>query len=917
MISRLAALVLCVLCVLCATCSAERGPAAELLARLDAAEATLRDVMAEAAGTKLRLTTVEATLRDVVADAEATKAQLRAMEDAGRRRAQRTGGDSEYVRIVTRTTTTMNCPPSMRGGRFDLSRCTDAGYEHCHHEECANGHRRMQMGVSCSADMLARRTREVHKECCDEMGEDCSRGVPGTCNADCAAVFLPFWEDCEATLGADAATFELTVALCQAQLGESLAVQLGVRCNDGTAADECIPDCSAELHGFLLLLNVDGEDSKLSCELHHDIYSWCGAAADGGYLGNDAQLFFSAVLTGAPGVFVGKMSEDAGVYTDLTVRAGQIVTIVGDSAVESHPRWGSCFLGEDTCELLRHNPYVPDSHVNDGVCHDGSPDSCRADCAYGSDAADCHTKDCSAGDLSVQQHGYLSMTRINLDGMLALNMEPGAEMSLTSMAIPTSLLVAAAAGISRQSDGTGRIQLVEVMLSDAPGRGEITGSITVEPAGGRVFDPPGFLNIGYPRFTAQSPCEVTSGGRCVGRPFGFGPNEDCTISVSGGAGPIAPSTMFDMTGTDHVTIAGSRFGHGSLPDGTTLAEGDAIAWHSSGYGQGGNVTGVAADVWAPANDCIETGLCGPLPFSEHGLGGGWEMCFPPTPPMTVVSGNCSLSHDGLCVGRPDGYGPNERCEIQIGYNSQGPNRLGPCGVFDLDLGACNAPGNNLLLGIYDKVTLLRQGDGSRTHFGNSFCPEGVDVSPGDTLLWSSSIDHQGHREHPPDSPSARVIETQGCNVTGLCSDVPSDAGTGLGGGWQVCFEGALPPPPPPPPPATFRVLYGPCKVHYFDKCVGRVDGYGPDEVCHIEAGAGTLGPCPVFDIPGYAFVVTGFGVVHRMEDLVIATGSDTDTDITAFATTTCPDGEELRAGERLVWRSDGEVEGSGWQICFV
>jgi hypothetical protein len=30
-----------------------------------------------------------------------------------------------------------------------------------------------------------------------------------------------------------------------------------------------------------LLLNIDGNDSKLSCELHHGLYSWMGEATDG------------------------------------------------------------------------------------------------------------------------------------------------------------------------------------------------------------------------------------------------------------------------------------------------------------------------------------------------------------------------------------------------------------------------------------------------------------------------------------------------------------------------------------------------------------------------------------------------------------------------------------------------------------
>ena len=39
-----------------------------------------------------------------------------------------------------------------------------------------------------------------------------------------------------------------------------------------------MPECTEQVHGFLMLLNIEGEDSKLSCELHHGFYSWVGAA---------------------------------------------------------------------------------------------------------------------------------------------------------------------------------------------------------------------------------------------------------------------------------------------------------------------------------------------------------------------------------------------------------------------------------------------------------------------------------------------------------------------------------------------------------------------------------------------------------------------------------------------------------------
>ena len=150
------------------------------------------------------------------------------------------------------------------------------------------GHRRAQAGDgygdgTCSD--LPSRSAEVTDVCCDEPEEDCTGGYPHSCNAGCAATFLPFWDDCRSALGKSGGTFEPVVALCAASAGTggtasrpSLAEQLNLQCTDGTAATECVPECSEGYHGYLMLLNIDGDDSKLSCELQHGYYSWVGAA---------------------------------------------------------------------------------------------------------------------------------------------------------------------------------------------------------------------------------------------------------------------------------------------------------------------------------------------------------------------------------------------------------------------------------------------------------------------------------------------------------------------------------------------------------------------------------------------------------------------------------------------------------------
>ena len=77
-----------------------------------------------------------------------------------------------------------------------------------------NGHRRAQAN-SCSQSDIATRSQAITTACCTEEGEDCSGGLPQSCNADCANTLLPFWEDCEAQLGAERAAFEEAVGICQ------------------------------------------------------------------------------------------------------------------------------------------------------------------------------------------------------------------------------------------------------------------------------------------------------------------------------------------------------------------------------------------------------------------------------------------------------------------------------------------------------------------------------------------------------------------------------------------------------------------------------------------------------------------------------------------------------------------------------
>ena len=107
-----------------------------LSAQLKDARAQIAELVTEAQRTAKRLDAVEDILQ---LQRETPTASQTGQEN--RRRAQRTGsGDgAAVVHILTRATTTLNCHSHVHAAPFDVRRCTDPAYEHCHREECANG----------------------------------------------------------------------------------------------------------------------------------------------------------------------------------------------------------------------------------------------------------------------------------------------------------------------------------------------------------------------------------------------------------------------------------------------------------------------------------------------------------------------------------------------------------------------------------------------------------------------------------------------------------------------------------------------------------------------------------------------------------------------------------------------------------
>jgi hypothetical protein len=203
--------------------------------------------------------------------------QLRASDHAERRRTQRTGGTDqalaqsraggEAAQIIMRNTrSTATAQPATGRGR-----------------------RRAQAARPCDGRSLPKRVAAVGIVCCvaDDDGHGHRRmqaecALPAACPSEaCAATFVDFYDDCGGELAGQLGQYTSLYESCQGmrQGSSSIAMQLGVECTeDGLSDGECIPECNAEIHGYLMLLNVDGNDLKYSCQLHHTLYSWIGGA---------------------------------------------------------------------------------------------------------------------------------------------------------------------------------------------------------------------------------------------------------------------------------------------------------------------------------------------------------------------------------------------------------------------------------------------------------------------------------------------------------------------------------------------------------------------------------------------------------------------------------------------------------------
>ena len=250
--------------------------------------------------------------------------------------------------------------------------------------------------------------------------------------------------------------------------------------------------------------------------------------------------------------------------------------------------------------------------------------------------------------LSVSGDGAsLNLVNCSVHATVRVVVTGGSTLSLASMAVPFSVWTAMEDALA---DPGSIMRFESVRIDGYASWGELTGMEIIEADGTRTKDPPtlglapssgifvvtsgcsnaaGYVGV-HSLPTAEAcangdhtpPCKVTRGGRCVGRPAGYGPREKCVITVGGGGGMLGPCAVFDMSFLDFVTLPGGEtYTRSDCPANVALAAGDTIVWDSSGNSQGS----VGADLHG-AYDCSAQGICG-MPFSMSELGGGWELCF--------------------------------------------------------------------------------------------------------------------------------------------------------------------------------------------------------------------------------------------------------------------------------------------------
>jgi hypothetical protein len=99
----------------------------------------------------------------------------------------------------------------------------------------APAHHYLQQETCIAADMSSS-TTTINAQCCGADDAECAGGLPTSCDAGCAASFLPFWASCGSAMQG-AADYLGVVALCETWVAEQRAYQCA--CAKGWQGSNC------------------------------------------------------------------------------------------------------------------------------------------------------------------------------------------------------------------------------------------------------------------------------------------------------------------------------------------------------------------------------------------------------------------------------------------------------------------------------------------------------------------------------------------------------------------------------------------------------------------------------------------------------------------------------------------------------
>ena len=120
-----------------------------------------------------------------------------------------------------------------------------------------SGHRRSQT-VACDDGAVSAQLEAINTQCCSGPGAACSGGSIGACDAECGALIAPLLAACAPALARVGALEPLraAAALCPAAARPFSAATVAeylVTCPPGTVAADCVPACTRDVNGDLLL----------------------------------------------------------------------------------------------------------------------------------------------------------------------------------------------------------------------------------------------------------------------------------------------------------------------------------------------------------------------------------------------------------------------------------------------------------------------------------------------------------------------------------------------------------------------------------------------------------------------------------------------------------------------------------------